>query len=88
VIELHVRDRRTPLDMDVEATLLDLVLAHRVVVAGDAVVPVPLPAVREGDRWFGPSEIPDYVDDLHRLTRDWRRFQSDACYIDEDGANC
>jgi hypothetical protein len=88
VIELHVHDRRTPLDMEVEATLRDLVLAHRVVVGSDAMAPVPLPAVREGDRWVGPSDMPAYVDDLRRLARDWRRFQSDACYVDEDGATC
>jgi hypothetical protein len=88
VIELHVNDRRTALDTEIEATLRDLVLAHTVLVTTGTTVPVPLPAVREGERWIGAPELPAYIEDLRRLTRDWRRFQSDACEVDDDGRIC
>lgn len=48
-----------------------------------------LPALRDDDEILtGEEAIRARLDSLRELMRDWDRFQSDACYIDEEGAVC
>jgi hypothetical protein len=50
---------------------------------------VTLPVIRENSRLIsGKESLLAYLDELEKLVEDWRRFQSDACYIDEDGELC
>lgn len=81
----------------VEETLRDIVIAHKVeVVTPDAdmdQVPATsrngLPALDDdGDIVTGEAAINERLDALRQLMRDWDKFQSDACYIDEDGTIC
>jgi hypothetical protein len=88
MIELHVSPERTDLDLLVEQQLLDLVLAHSVRVSDGTQVPVDLPAMRDGDRWVEAEQLEGHMDDLRRLVADWRKFQSDVCYIEDDGSVC
>jgi hypothetical protein len=79
----------------VEAGLRELVLGYRrVVVEEPGQAPelggdVALPAVRHDGRVIsGRQALLAYLQELERFTADWRKFQGDACYIDEDGEVC
>lgn len=90
VIDLYVTREGSPEAAQLRAVFADLVVAHTVHVVDDD-VPLPvdrLPAVREGERWVTGDDLEPYLDELRRTLADWRRFQSDACYIDGDGSVC
>lgn len=90
VIELYRSEDGSDLADRTEATLRRLVVGHTVhIVADPADVPVDdLPVIREGDRIVPTAEIPRYLEELRRFMADWTRFQSDACYIGDDGSVC
>lgn len=80
---------------EIEARLNALVLAYRVVLmdeqGGTANEPTPrsLPAIEEsGRRIGGRRQISAYLDELEMAVEEWRRFQTDACYLDEEGETC
>jgi hypothetical protein len=51
--------------------------------------PLSLPVVRHDERLIcGREDLLAYLQELERLAEDWRRFQTDACYIDDDGEVC
>lgn len=74
--------------------LREQVLAHRVIPedrSGDPPLPdgATRPALREGNRLvLGEAAIRRYVHEVIRFNRDWQRFQSDACFLDDDGEIC
>ena len=48
-----------------------------------------LPALGDdGEVIVGEAALRDHLDHLRDLMADWDRFQSDACYVDEDGSIC
>lgn len=48
-----------------------------------------LPALRdEGEVVTGEAALRAHLDDLRDLMADWDRFQSDACYVEDDGTIC
>ncbi len=78
---------------ELQAALDDMVIAYEV----EKIVPganppsdVPeLPALRtDGDVVTGPAALQETLDDLRALMADWDRFQSDACYVEDDGSIC
>lgn len=80
--------RRPPVSSAADAvagTLADMVVAHRIVEDGSLTGPVladgPVTA-------SGPDEIEAFLATLRRDLDDWSRFQTDACYLDEDGRVC
>jgi hypothetical protein len=89
---------RTPdssLADEVEAALQDMVIAHEVVAVGGAAadaVPAEataLPAlVDDGEVVTGEAALRRRLESLRSLMNDWDRFQSDACYIEDDGTVC
>ena len=87
MIVLHVESERSDLDVDIERQLADLVVAHSVVTT-DATVPVTLPAINDGDRWVGAEDLAQYITELRSDVALWRKFQTDACYVDDDGSIC
>lgn len=88
MVTLHIPQPRTALDLDVEQRLRDLVLAYSVETADADSVPVELPAVFDSGRWVSAPELPAYLGELTRTVATWRKFQSDACYLDDDGSTC
>jgi hypothetical protein len=44
-----------------------------------------LPVLTDNARVVSGEQIPAYVKELTELVHSWRRFQSDCCYVDEDG---
>jgi hypothetical protein len=76
---------------DLQAALDEMVIAYETEpVTGDLPEDVPgLPALRtDGDVVTGAAALHDALDDLRTLMDDWDRFQSDACYIEDDGTIC
>lgn len=48
-----------------------------------------LPALRdEGEIVTGKRALQAHLEELRTLMADWDRFQSDACYVEEDGTIC
>ncbi|MFP4228727.1 MAG: hypothetical protein ACLFTE_07865 [Salinivenus sp.] len=48
-----------------------------------------LPALRVDDEVVAdPDALRDQLDRLRSLMDDWDRFQSDACYLEDDGTIC
>ena len=79
----------------IEETLRELVVAHKIIrlEPGQSALTLapgtPLPAIKdEGQIITGQTAIDAYLVDLEKIVTDWRRFQSDACYIDDDGGIC
>jgi glutaredoxin len=80
---------------DVEAILKELVVAHKVIVVeeGQATAElnpdISLPAIKDnGQVISGPTAINTYLRELEKFVAGWQRFQSDSCYVDDDGATC
>ncbi len=48
-----------------------------------------LPALRdEGEVVTGETALRDRLEELRNLMADWDRFQSDACYVEDNGSIC
>lgn len=78
---------------EIQEALDDLVIAYETETIGPDTSPpddVPeLPALRnEGDIVTGEATLREHLDHLRSLMADWDRFQSDACYVEEDGSIC
>ncbi|MEW5854774.1 MAG: hypothetical protein AB2A00_38715 [Myxococcota bacterium] len=93
MIEL-LREPDSPAADHVEDALRELSVAHRVVVVQapaqlQALGEVTLPAIRDGERVvFGAEPLRAFLEETARLMERWQRFQSDACYVDDDGKTC
>jgi len=92
MITLYRRPDSAPAD-EIQETLDEMVIAYETeVVAHNAALPadVPsLPALRDDEQVVTePEALNDHIEKLQELMRDWNRFQSDACYIEEDGSIC
>lgn len=89
---------------EVEDALRELVVAHEVIdVTGEPAkvgahpssLPLGtlekdnLPLVVDGERVIsGQTTLRDYLAELAREMEQWRKFQTDACYIDDKGKTC
>lgn len=89
MIEL-IRTENGPAGLEAERVLEELVLAHQVTIVADTAPPAEdLPAIREGERVVsGAEEVRRYLTELRRFAALWSKFQSDSCYIDDDGTVC
>ena len=94
MIELY-RPIHCPDCIKIEETLQELVVAHKIIMLESgqttaALTPnTPLPAIKdEGQIITGQAAIEAYLVRLEKIVADWRRFQSDACYIDENRGVC
>lgn len=78
---------------EIQEALDEMVIAYETETIEDDQSPpddIPaLPALRdEGEIVTGEDALRDHLDHLRTLMADWDRFQSDACYIDDDGSTC
>ena len=77
----------------VEETLRDMSLAHKVVRPGATGSPtdqvphgIAAPAVVDGEERFeGIPAIRRHLEALRQFKAEWDKFQSDACYCDDEG---
>jgi hypothetical protein len=45
--------------------------------------------IEEGGVQYGTlHEIHTYLEEMKKYKSDWEKFQTDACYIDDDGSVC
>ncbi len=92
MITLYRRPDSAPAD-EIQAALDDMVIAYETEVVSDANalsddVPT-LPALRdEGEVFTDSKALETHLEELRELMHDWDRFQSDACYVEEDGSVC
>jgi hypothetical protein len=78
---------------EVQEKLRDLVVAHKVVdVAKErptALANKELPVIQDGEKLVsGEPALHDYLAELTRDLEQWRKFQSDVCYVDDKGKTC
>jgi len=78
---------------EIQDALDEMVIAYETeTVEDDRALPddIPdLPALRDDDEVVtGEAALRDRLDHLRDLMADWDRFQSDACYIEDDGSIC
>ena len=80
---------------EIEAALQEMIIAHKVIVVKPGQRPdtlpvnTPLPALKDnGQIISGRTALTAYLRELEEIVADWRRFQSDACYIDDEGEVC
>lgn len=85
------REEKSAYADTLEAEFRDLVLGYdRVVIDAKEAVQVfgadiSLPVLTDNARIASGDQIPAYIKELTQLIHSWRRFQSDCCYIDDDG---
>jgi hypothetical protein len=74
----------------IEAEFRELVLGYERVLSSPGGADAPgLPAIRDGERLVsGEAQIAEYLKELKRFVRDWRTFEGDYCYVDDDGDVC
>lgn len=93
MVELYRPDDDAFAD-EVEAALQDMLIAHEVHTVGSAAelpfdTGAALPVLREnGDVLADGDAIRTRLSTLRSVMQDWDRFQSDACYIEDDGTIC
>ena len=76
---------------DIETALKEMVLAHRIITveAGQQPESLPastsLPAIKdEGQIFTGQKQIKAYLKELEHIAAEWRKYQSDSCYVNEE----
>jgi glutaredoxin len=87
------RSRDCPGCSAIQETMEDLSLAHKVVMVKDrAELPVEiskdsrLSVMVDGNEIFqGHDRILHHLEQLENFKAEWDKFQSDACYCDDDG---
>jgi hypothetical protein len=89
------REAESPQGDWVEAELQDMVLGYKRVLttpeeARHALgAGYSLPAIKDGERIAsGKEELQVYLKELETLARQWRAFQGDWCYVDDQGDVC
>jgi len=89
MIELY-RPLDCPACVEIEEALAEMVLARKIITVEPGQQPegLPddtlLPAIKdEGQIISDPMAIKEYLKELERIAHEWRKYQSDSCYIDE-----
>ena len=77
---------------EIEDELKDLVIRFDVINVEeqkDFPVEITLPAIKDDDRMVsGYEDIKQYMTGLKKFVELWRKYQVDACYIDDDEETC
>ena len=80
-----VRPEESAAADEIAATLRDMVVAFREVADDTRSTPL----VRDGEVSLEePAAIAAFIDELRRDVVAWNAFQSDACFIGDDGEVC
>lgn len=83
------------LGKEIEQKLCDIVIAHKVQIISSLkevpfdAGPHSLPLLLDnGNLISGEEALLQHLEKLKKLMADWDRFQSDACFLDDDGTTC
>ena len=88
------REMHSPQADTIEAEFHELVLGYdRVLITSNQAVKLfgtetTLPVITNNERIVSGVAIPAYIKELEKFVQQWRLFQSDACYVDDDGEIC
>jgi hypothetical protein len=89
------REEESPQGDWIEAELREMVLGYeRVVTSPEEALHVlgaqhSLPAIKNGERIAsGKGDLMIYLKELEALAHQWRAFQGDWCYVDDQGEVC
>lgn len=89
------REQNSPEADWIEADLKDLAIGYECHVLSPTQAQeilgkaLELPVLRDGNRIASDREdILAFLKDIHKLVEDWRKFQVDSCYLDDDGETC
>jgi hypothetical protein len=73
----------------IEAEFRELVISYGRVIVTPPGAGRTLPAIQDGARLVsGDREIAAYLNELRQFVSDWRMFEGDFCYVDDDGSVC
>jgi len=78
----------------IEAEFRDLVLGYdRVIINSNQGAQLfgremVLPVITNNEIVISGDAIPAYIKELTQFMRQWQLFQSDTCYVDDDGETC
>jgi len=92
MIKLYREENSQQADI-IEAEFRELVLGYdRIVIdtkdAAQLFEADTLPVITNNERVVSGNNIPAYIKELKQLMRDWQLFQSDACYVYDNGETC
>ena len=94
MIELYQTEESPAGDRIAEA-LRELVLAHKVITVTPGTAPeglpagITLPALRDqGQLITGAEAIQAHLRQLERIAQEWRKYQADACYVENNDGIC
>ncbi len=80
---------------EIEEELKELVIAHSVInIENDESINrnykhTPLPFIEDDGKIIsGFEEMQRYLEELKKFVSLWRKYQTDACYINDDGETC
>ncbi len=85
------REKNSPQADLIEAELQDMIFGYdrEVVEPEDAVQRFgpqrSLPVITNNEKIVSGEEIPAYIQELRTLMTDWQAFQSDCCYVNDQG---
>ncbi len=80
------RAEHSPAADRIEDRLRDLVVRYRVELTGGE--SADRPAIWDQRRIEGEAALARYLDELEQFVAEWRKFESDACYLEDDGTVC
>jgi hypothetical protein len=70
----------------IEERLQDLAVGYRVEILGNEVADRPV--IWDQRRIEGETALARCIEELERFVAEWRKFESDACYLEDDGTVC
>ena len=88
------REMHSPQADTIEAEFRDMVLGYDRVISNSNQSAqlfgreTALPVITNNELVVSGVAIPAYIKELEKFVRQWRLFQSDACYVDDDGETC
>jgi hypothetical protein len=80
------RAQRSPRADRIEERLRELAVGYRVEILGSEAADRPV--IWDQRRIEGETALVRYFEELERFVAEWRKFESDACYLEDDGTVC
>lgn len=85
MIVLH-RAQHSPRADWIEERLQQLAVGYQVKILGSEAADRPV--IWDQRRIEGEAALVRYLEELEKFVAEWRKFESDACYLEDDGTVC
>lgn len=80
------RAQHSPRADGIEERLQHLAVGYRVEILSNEAADRPV--IWDQRRIEGEPALSRYLEDLEKFVAEWRKFESDACYLEDDGTVC